>query len=448
MLAADGPAVLQATAWYLPEDTGGTEIYVAELVKALRPNGIGSQVIRPRESPGPDGYSHEGTVVRTYPVNPVPSPSELSGSAAHAGFDAFRTLLRGMRGKIYHQHSWTRGLGGLHLRAAREAGLRTVLTLHTPSCLCLRGTMMRFGEAQCDGRIVPRRCAACRSEQRGAPRLVARGLGMLPPALSRAAASAVPKGRAGTALAARMLAERRREEFTGMVQNADRIVAVSLWLFEALRRNGVPQEKLVLSRHGVAPDFAAEIRQRRRHVGASPRRPLRLIYLGRLHPVKGVHVAVAALRALPRALPMTLTIHGVGSGAEEREYAAQIYAAAADDPRIVIAPPVSRSALAKVMMEADAIVVPSLWLETGPLVVLEAKAAGLPVIGSRLGGIAELVDEPDDGVLVVPGDVAAWTSAIELMAAAPRPVRRPDRSSPRTMCDVAAEMAELYMTLR
>jgi glycosyltransferase involved in cell wall biosynthesis len=271
---------------------------------------------------------------------------------------------------------------------------------------------------------------------------------MLPPALSRAAASAVPKGRAGTALAARMLAERRREEFTGMVQNADRIVAVSLWLFEALRRNGVPQEKLVLSRHGVAPDFAAEIRQRRRHVEVSPKRPLRLIYLGRLHPVKGVHVAVSALRALPRALPVTLTIHGVGSGAEEREYAAQIYAAAADDPRIVIAPSVPRNVLATVMMESDAIVVPSLWLETGPLVVLEAKAAGLPVIGSRLGGIAELVDEPDDGVLVAPGDVAAWASAIEAMAAAPRATRSPDRASLRTMREVAAEMADLYASLR
>ena len=97
------------------------------------------------------------------------------------------------------------------------------------------------------------------------------------------------------------------------------------------------------------------------------------------------------------------------------------------------------------LMAADALVVPSLWLETGPMVVLEAKAAGLPVIGSRLGGIAELVSEPEDGMLVPPGNVAAWTEAI--MAMVTRRTLRP-RSGPkaevRTMRHVARDMASLY----
>ena len=53
----------------------------------------------------------------------------------------------------------------------------------------------------------------------------------------------------------------------------------------------------------------------------------------------------------------------------------------------------------------DVLAVPSQWLETGPLVVLEAFAAGTPVIGSDLGGIRELVSDGRDGLLVPHDDV-------------------------------------------
>ena len=119
---------------------------------------------------------------------------------------------------------------------------------------------------------------------------------------------------------------------------------------------------------------------------------------------------------------MSLSIHAVGDGSEERDYAAQIRHLAAGEPRITIEEPVPRQQLALTLARASALAVPSLWLETGPLVVLEAKAAGLPIIGSRLGGIAELVREPEDGVLVPPGDVTAWAQAISAMASN-RPAR-------------------------
>jgi glycosyltransferase involved in cell wall biosynthesis len=92
--------------------------------------------------------------------------------------------------------------------------------------------------------------------------------------------------------------------------------------------------------------------------------------------------------------------------------------------------------------------VPSLWLETGPLVVLEAKAAGLPIIGSRLGGIAELVREPEDGMLVPPGDVMAWARAIKAMVYnRPTQAVSPTAAKVRTMREVASDMAALYNSL-
>jgi glycosyltransferase involved in cell wall biosynthesis len=111
-------------------------------------------------------------------------------------------------------------------------------------------------------------------------------------------------------------------------------------------------------------------------------------------------------------------------------------------------PPVAHCDLAATLQNYDVLVVPSLWMETGPLVVLEAQAAGLFVLGARRGGIAELVDEADGGELVPAGNVSAWAEAIERLAS--RHCRgmlsRPSRPV-RTMSSVATEMADLYRSL-
>jgi glycosyltransferase involved in cell wall biosynthesis len=440
-------SILQASAWYPPVHLGGTEVYLAGLVRELRAHGVFSRIIAPLAPDLADGYQFDGATVRTYPVNPLASRAELRGDLPHTGFERFRRLLAEERPDIYHQHSWTRGLGGVHLRAAREAGARTVLTVHTPNNLCLRGTMMRFGQEACNGLIDPSRCASCGVDERGAPRSVTRALGALPPPVSAGLEKAMPASRFATALAARALAERRKHEFARMVADADRIVAVSGWLFDALALNCVPADKLVLSRQGVDSEFAQQAAAVRRNHHASA--DFRLLYVGRWHPVKGIDVLVRAVRAIPPEARISLTIHGVRGGAEEQTYAEEMRCLAAGDARIAIEPPIARERLASILAGADALAVPSLWLETGPLVVMEAKAVGLPVIGSKLGGIAELVREPEDGVLVPHGDVEAWSKAITALAAGQGRQRRSTDANPlRTMCEAAAEMAALYDALR
>src|SRR5262249_9482277 len=136
--------------------------------------------------------------------------------------------------------------------------------------------------------------------------------------------------------------------------------------------------------------------------------PLRFLFLGRWDPVKGIDVAVRAVRSLPRNVDIRLSVRAVPAAAEGRAYETTVRALAGNDPRIAFGPPVPRSEIARVMAEHDVLVVPSVWLETGPLVVLEAQAAGLYILGSRLGGIAELVDGSDGGELAEAGSAAAW----------------------------------------
>jgi glycosyltransferase involved in cell wall biosynthesis len=66
------------------------------------------------------------------------------------------------------------------------------------------------------------------------------------------------------------------------------------------------------------------------------------------------------------------------------------------------------------LAEVDVLVVPS-RTEGAPLVVLEAMAAGTPVVGSRVGGIPEQIRDGEDGLLVTPGDIGGFVTAVNLL---------------------------------
>ena len=61
--------------------------------------------------------------------------------------------------------------------------------------------------------------------------------------------------------------------------------------------------------------------------------------------------------------------------------------------------------------------VPSQWYEGQPRVILEAFAAGVPVLASRIGGLPELVEDDFNGYLVTPRDEDGWRAAMENVAA-------------------------------
>ena len=119
---------------------------------------------------------------------------------------------------------------------------------------------------------------------------------------------------------------------------------------------------------------------------------------------------------------------------------------AAGDPRVRFCPSLASDRVVDVLAGYDAVLVPSQWLETGPLVVLESFAAGVPVVGSNLGGIAELVRHERDGLLVPYADQSAWLSALSRLARDRALVEtlRAGVRRPRSADDVASDMVSVY----
>jgi glycosyltransferase involved in cell wall biosynthesis len=89
---------------------------------------------------------------------------------------------------------------------------------------------------------------------------------------------------------------------------------------------------------------------------------------------------------------------------------------------------------------------PSQAMEPGPLVIFEALAAGVPVVGSDLGGIPEMVRHEENGLLVEPSSPAAWAQAFRRLVQEPEllPKLRRGIEPVRTMRDVAGDLQSLY----
>jgi glycosyltransferase involved in cell wall biosynthesis len=414
---------------YFPDASGGTEVYVRGLVRELASRGISGAVA----APGLDAASYmvDGVPVRRYPAEPT-----------EAAARAFASVLDELAPSLVHFHALSPAVNADCARAAKARGLPVVWTYHTPTLSCARGTMMRFGTTPCDGEFRAFRCTACASHALSGSRFVAGMLAAVPASASAVFGRALP-GRLGTALGSRARQVARDAGFHAAMAEADCIVAVCDWVRSALLANGLPPEKIVVSRQGLVQAIAAPASRNRDAYGG----PLRIAYFGRIDPTKGVHVLIEALAAIPD-VSVRLDIHGVVQPGAEHRLGALCRQAAGDD-RIRFLAPLAMDAVPGAMAAYDFVAVPSRWLETGPLVVLEAFAAGVPVLGSRLGGIAELVRDGIDGLLLPVADAKAWAVAIQRLAQDPGRVAalRAGVRPPRTMAAVANDMLAIYRRL-
>jgi glycosyltransferase involved in cell wall biosynthesis len=148
-----------------------------------------------------------------------------------------------------------------------------------------------------------------------------------------------------------------------------------------------------------------------------------VIYAGVLTPLKGIHHLINAFSRVVEELP-NATLFIVGKD-ENKTYAAdlkkQIDKLAVND-RVQFVGAQPQSHLARWMAEATVLVLPSMSEGLGR-VILEAMAAGTPVIGSDVGGIPELIEDGVTGFLFPPGDEDALAGRLRWALSRPDKAR-------------------------
>jgi len=437
--------IVQAVGWYFPEGLGGTEIYVAGLCRRLREAGQEVFVAAPDPSHAtPRTYEHDGVPVYRYPVPAAPTRDEAQGLVPVRGAERFHHWLATRRPDVVHAHTFVTGLGLHEVRAAKSAGARVVVTPHSSSLgwICQRGTMMQWGTHACDGVCRPAKCAACALEARGIPWPFASMLGAVPPALARGAAGR--PGRLGTVLGMSDLIVRNQRMQSEMLATVDRFVLLTEWARQAVLANGAPRERLALNRLGLSHG----------KVVAKPgpdvvptERPVTVGYLGRYDAIKGVHDLARAAASLPREAAIRVEFRGPVRSEAERAIRDELGAIARDDSRISFADGVPAADALNVLASYDVLCCPSVCAEGGPTVAIEAHAVGTPVIGTRIGGLAELVNHGVNGALVPPGDWRALAAVLlELGRGGEGTIDQWRRELPpaRTMDQIAADYLSVY----
>jgi glycosyltransferase involved in cell wall biosynthesis len=201
----------------------------------------------------------------------------------------------------------------------------------------------------------------------------------------------------------------------------DALVHVSAYEAEVYRHKiGIPRCRAAIIRNGLREEEFAPV---------TPRNDARdLLLLGFLRDLKGVDIFLEAIAKLDKTYGRKLTAHVIGQAEEPGRYEALARHLGLAD-RVAFSDPIpTRDAFASARM----IVVPS-RAESMPYVVLEAIAAGMPIVASDVGGIPEIFG-PAAGALVPPGDAGALAHAIDAALADPR----------RTDAEAAARRAWLH----
>lgn len=387
-----------------PRESAGTELHCASLAAALQARGHTVRILAATRAPGRPQYSlsedrvvvdGQSLGVRRLVQN-IPARPLAQGESDLAVDAVVDEVIRDFHPDLVHvQH--LQFLSSSMLPAPSAPGLPWVATLHDAWGWCpAGGTLLELpAGAPCAGPEAGR-CARCAAAWRPVPTPGARALmaaaGLAAPLVAperlHRAWQRLPSGLRTPLARGRAPAEdpggaltrarRLRRFFAG----ARELMAPSRYL-AALAGEALGRRVTVVP-HGVA-----------RHGAAPPtgRAEGPLLFLGTLAPHKGPDLVVSAWRrAFPSGRPGLRLVGPVHDEALALGHPTE--------------GPLPHAEALAALRGARALVMGSRWPENAPLVVLEARAAGVPVVAPRIGGLPELVEHGRDGLLYDPGSVA------------------------------------------
>ena len=434
-----------------PAANGGTEVYVRDLSIALSASGEDDVMVLTREH---DPHRRElsvrtsvdGAVQVTTVNNTFQSSLSFEESYANPSIDLIAgTLMDDWHPDVVHIQHLTCLSTGIPGEAARRS-IPVVMTLNDYWLICHRGQLVDRDGRRCAGPFL-NGCEGCLP-----PGILAspnafragRFLRSMPVAGARKAVSIAAERIGGATSNARLRAATtgRLRHMQAAVGDVDLFLAPSRTLAEAFAPFGISPERLVRCNQGIARQ-PTHIRQR------AQSRVLRVGFAGGFLPTKGLHVL---LDAVDQLAPGSVVVDLLGSSAAyhgEDDYAASI-ARRLGHPAIRRLGPVPHERMHSIFQDLDVLVVASTWIENAPFIIREAFAAGVPVVASDLGGMAEMVRHGIDGLLFPAGDAQALAAALRRLVDEPdlRNTLSEGIAHPQSIEDDAASLRSLYLPLR
>jgi len=199
--------------------------------------------------------------------------------------------------------------------------------------------------------------------------------------------------------------------WSGAIRSIDHFIGISEFITQKMISSGIPENRITtihnfINTDNYKPDYS---------IGEY------VVYFGRIETVKGIYTLLEACRDLPDT---RLVIAGTGG---ESENVAR-WIANKGLHNIDLVGFLQGEELHKLLRRAICTIVPSEWEEPFGLTIVESLALGIPVVATTMGGIPELINNGEDGLLVPPKSPIALRDAIEYFAKNPQRAAEMGRS--------------------
>jgi glycosyltransferase involved in cell wall biosynthesis len=392
--------ILFAAHQFFPEHYAGVEIVTLGLAKEFRARGYETFVLAAKRSipgnniePGEiEDYEFEGI-----PVRRVGRPKEDPDRSYRLDYEnevmaqRTREYMHEVRPDIVHAEHF-QGLSTSVIPVFKEFDVPLVYTATDFWTVCPVYIFRRHDGVMCMGPEIAH-CVRCVTSQLSDSRMKAT-VERKPNAAIRAAGilSRTPLSEVSYTLHQLGALKERPKHIREKMEQVDHIIAYTYLTKELLLANGIGEGKIEVAPYGIDTSRIVGIP---RNQNIPP--PLRVGYIGTMAPWKGCDILIRAFRELPPGMKATLSIY---SNLERyKPFVKRLRKLAKGDKRINFVGPFQREKVGEVLSGLDVLVVPSRWYENQPGVILEAFAAGRPVVATDLGGMSEFVRHEENGLL-------------------------------------------------
>lgn len=315
-------------------------------------------------------------------------------------------------------------LSGSVLEAAHDHNLPIILKITDLWFCCPRITMLRTDGTISGLPIRARRCARCLGEVQRRFRIP----GKIVPWLM--------DFYWGMQQEVINIFEKRERFLKKVLQYPEVIISESRFLREMYIEYGVDPSKIIHSRQGKDFSYLSPT-----DIEKTTSRQLRLAYFGQIANHKGVHILIKAVKQIKNE---NLALRIYGDETAFPKYVKKIQSLAADDPRITFCQPYrSLQEQTKLLRDIDLIVVPSIWYENSPNVVLEAQGHHTPILASDFAGLREMVNHGENGLLFNMGDADDLAEKIMTLLENPNLLEHLKSNSGNSIRPIDDEMDEL-----
>jgi len=433
--------IVQVLNHFLPQHTAGTEVYVWSLCKHLQEMGCSTSVLIPNYgSTVSEKYTYDGIDTFMYAEPSIADRALITGQKISEGIFFFRQYLEDQQPDIVHFHeiSGSNGISVAHLEVAKALGFKVIFTMHLAGATCNTGTLMYQQRMLCDGKIRIAKCSYCSLQRRTNNRFYASLIAGASLSLYEAGINTLKfNNPAGTILSYPFQIKSLRDKLKRIAAASDRIIPIADWYKDILLKNGVNENKLTLIKQALPVNS-----YKQENYAGTVSLPIKLVFIGRIDNLKGISILIDVVKEFN----VTQVLVDIYGSATDQDFLAACKIKTADHPNIRWMGKIAPAEVLITLRQYHALVLPSMFSEMSPLVIQEAFAAGIPVIGSNVYGIAEQVKDGYNGLLFEMGSLRALKKILQQLISSPGILSKlaANVKPPRPFTEVAEETLNVY----